>query len=43
VDVALRSNQAPAGAVLKNLLEVVDRWTGPAEQFDDLTVIVARF
>jgi sigma-B regulation protein RsbU (phosphoserine phosphatase) len=43
LDVALRLKQAPAGAVLQNLLEVVDRWTGPAEQSDDLTVIVARF
>jgi len=43
LDVALRLKQAPAGAVLNNLLEVVDRWTGPAEHFDDLTVIVARF
>lgn len=42
VDVILRLNQASAGAVLKNLLEAVDRWTGPAEQSDDLTVIVAR-
>jgi len=43
LDVALDLKQAPAGAVLKKLLEVVDRWTGPAERFDDLTVIVARF
>jgi sigma-B regulation protein RsbU (phosphoserine phosphatase) len=43
LDVALRLNQAPAGAVLKNLLEVVDQWTGPAEQTDDITLIVARF
>jgi len=43
LDVAVRLSEAPAGVVLKNLLEVVDRWTGPAEQLDDLTVIVARF
>jgi phosphoserine phosphatase RsbU/P len=43
LDVALRSQQASAGAVLKNLLEVVDQWTGPAEHLDDLTLIVARF
>lgn len=43
LEVALRLREAPAGAVLKNLLEAVDQWTGPAEQLDDLTVIVARF
>lgn len=43
LDVALRMDQAPARAVLKNLLEAVNRWTGPAEQSDDITVIVARF
>jgi phosphoserine phosphatase RsbU/P len=43
LDVALRLGQASAGTVLKNLLEAVDQWTGPAEQTDDLTVIVARF
>jgi sigma-B regulation protein RsbU (phosphoserine phosphatase) len=43
LEVALRLREAPAAAVLKNLLDVVDQWTGPAEQFDDLTVIVARF
>jgi serine phosphatase RsbU (regulator of sigma subunit) len=29
--------------VLKNLLEAVNQWTGPAEQSDDITIIVARF
>jgi sigma-B regulation protein RsbU (phosphoserine phosphatase) len=43
LDVALRMGQAPARAVLKNLLESVDQWTGAAEQLDDLTVIVTRF
>jgi phosphoserine phosphatase RsbU/P len=43
LDVALRQDQAPAGIVLKNLLEVVEQWTGPAEQLDDITLIVARF
>ena len=43
LNVALRSGQASAGAVLKNLLEVVDQWAGPAEQSDDVTLIVARF
>jgi phosphoserine phosphatase RsbU/P len=43
LDVALRSGEAPAGAVLKNLLEAVDQWTGPAEQLDDITLIVTRF
>jgi len=43
LDVALRMDHAPARAVLKNLLEAVNRWTGPAEQSDDITVIVARF
>jgi phosphoserine phosphatase RsbU/P len=43
LEMALRSGQASAGAVLKSLLETVDRWTGPAEQSDDLTLIVARF
>jgi phosphoserine phosphatase RsbU/P len=43
LDAALRLQEAPAGAVLKNLLEVTDQWTGPAEQLDDLTLIVARF
>jgi phosphoserine phosphatase RsbU/P len=43
LDVALRMGQAPAGAVLKNLLDVVDQWTGGAEHSDDITVIVARF
>ena len=43
LDVALRMDQAPARAVLKNLLEAVNQWTGPAEQSDDITVIVARF
>ena len=43
LDVVLRLKQAPAGVVLKNLLAVVDQWTGPAEQFDDITLIVARF
>jgi sigma-B regulation protein RsbU (phosphoserine phosphatase) len=43
LDVALRMDQAPARTVLKNLLEAVNQWTGPAEQSDDLTVIVARF
>jgi hypothetical protein len=32
-----------ARVVLKNVLEVVDRWTGPVEQMDDITLIVARF
>jgi phosphoserine phosphatase RsbU/P len=44
LDEALRLGQASAGAVLKDLLAVVDRWTGPTEQRDDdLTLIVARF
>ena len=43
LDAALRLREAPACAVLKNLLETVDQWTGPAEQIDDLTLIVARF
>lgn len=43
LDAALRMGEAPASAVLKNLLEVVNQWTGPAEQSDDITVIVARF
>src|SRR4029077_10618507 len=43
LDLALRLGQASAGTVLKNLLEAVDRWTGPAEQTDDVTLIVARF
>jgi sigma-B regulation protein RsbU (phosphoserine phosphatase) len=43
LDVALRLGQASAGAVLKNLLAVVDQWTGTAEQSDDVTLIVARF
>ena len=43
LDAALRMGQAPARAVLKNLLEAVNQWTGPAEQGDDITVIVARF
>ena len=43
LDAALRMGQAPARAVLKNLLEAVNQWTGPAEQSDDITVIVARF
>jgi len=43
LDVALRMGRAPARAVLKNLLESVDQWTGAAEQLDDLTVIVTRF
>jgi sigma-B regulation protein RsbU (phosphoserine phosphatase) len=43
LDVALRLSKAPAAAVLKNLLQVVDQWSGPADQIDDITVIVARF
>jgi phosphoserine phosphatase RsbU/P len=43
LDAALRMGQAPARAVLKNLLEAVNQWTGPAEQSDDITIIVARF
>jgi sigma-B regulation protein RsbU (phosphoserine phosphatase) len=43
LDVALRLGQAPAGVVLKNLLDTVEKWTGPAEQLDDITLIVARF
>ncbi len=43
LDVALRLRQETARAVLKNVLEVVDRWTGPVEQMDDITIIVARF
>ena len=43
LDLALRLGQASAATVLKNLLEAVDRWTGPAEQTDDVTLIVARF
>jgi sigma-B regulation protein RsbU (phosphoserine phosphatase) len=43
LDVALRTDRAPARAVLKNLLEAVNHWTGPAEQSDDITVVVARF
>ena len=43
LDVVLPMDQAPARAVLKNLLEAVNQWTGPAEQSDDITVIVARF
>jgi sigma-B regulation protein RsbU (phosphoserine phosphatase) len=42
LDVALRLNQASASVVLRNLLEAVDRWTGPSEQTDDLTIIIAR-
>jgi sigma-B regulation protein RsbU (phosphoserine phosphatase) len=43
LDIALRSRQSSAGAVVKALLDVVDQWTGPAEQFDDVTIVVARF
>ena len=43
LDVALRLRQETARVVLKNVLEVVDRWTGPVEQMDDITIIVARF
>ena len=43
LDVALRMRQETARAVLKNVLEMVDRWTGPVEQMDDITIIVARF
>jgi sigma-B regulation protein RsbU (phosphoserine phosphatase) len=43
LDGALRMGQAPAGTVLKNLLEAVDQWTGATEQVDDITVIIARF
>jgi sigma-B regulation protein RsbU (phosphoserine phosphatase) len=43
LDVALRLGEAPASAVLKNLLGVVDQWTGPTEHADDITIIVARF
>jgi len=43
LDVALRLRQEPARVVLKNVLEMVDRWTGPVEQMDDITIIVARF
>jgi sigma-B regulation protein RsbU (phosphoserine phosphatase) len=43
LDMALRSRQSSAGAVVKALLDDVDQWTGPAEQFDDVTIVVARF
>jgi phosphoserine phosphatase RsbU/P len=43
LEVALRMGPARAGAVLKSLLEAVDQWTGPTEQMDDITVIMARF
>ena len=43
IDVAMRLRQETARVVLKNVLEVVDRWTGPVEQMDDITIIVARF
>ncbi len=43
LDVALRLRQETARVVLKNVLEMVDRWTGPVEQMDDITIIVARF
>ena len=43
LDVAMGQGPAPAGVVLRNLLEAVEKWTSAAEQSDDLTVIVARF
>lgn len=43
LNVALRLRDGPASTVLKDLLQGVDQWTGPAEQLDDLTLIVARF
>lgn len=43
LDLALRQDRASAGAVLKNLMQAVDQWTGRAEQLDDMTLVVARF
>jgi phosphoserine phosphatase RsbU/P len=43
LDVVLRLRQETARVVLKSVLEAVDRWTGPVEQMDDITIIVARF
>jgi sigma-B regulation protein RsbU (phosphoserine phosphatase) len=43
LDVALRCRQSSAGAVVKALLGTVDHWTGPVEQSDDVTIVVARF
>lgn len=43
LDVVMRLRQEPARMVLKKVLEAVDAWTGPVEQMDDITLIVARF
>jgi len=43
LDEVMRLRNESARVVLKKVLEVVDRWTGPVEQMDDITLIVARF
>lgn len=41
-DELLRESHAPANKLAENLIESAERWSGAAEQADDMTVVVAR-
>jgi serine phosphatase RsbU (regulator of sigma subunit) len=38
----LRERNAPAGKLAEDLIDSAERWSGTAEQADDMTVVVAR-
>jgi len=42
-EVALRSRRSPPQAIASAILKGAEDWSGPAEQADDMTVVVARF
>jgi sigma-B regulation protein RsbU (phosphoserine phosphatase) len=41
-DELLRERNAPAGKLAEDLIESAERWSGTAEQADDMTVVIAR-
>ena len=41
-DELLRERNAPAGKLAEDLIESAERWSGSAEQADDMTVVIAR-
>jgi sigma-B regulation protein RsbU (phosphoserine phosphatase) len=43
IEVAMRNKDASAHAIAEALMHEAERWSGAAEQADDMTVIVARF
>ena len=41
-DELLRERNAPANKLAEDLIESAERWSGAAEQADDMTVVIAR-